>query len=66
MTSEGIKSSPQITRQDVQNTIMANNELQKAATKYYRKIMEVSQAANEFAQLLEVVGKCKGAEQSGM
>ena len=63
MTSETVSL---LSRQDVQNTLSAYSELLKASTKYYRKVLELSQAANEFANMLEVVGKCKGAEQSGI
>lgn len=67
MTENNINAptTPGITRQDVLMSLNAYSEMLKASGKYYRKILEASQAAAEFANMLETLGKCKGAEQSG-
>ncbi|KAI3648928.1 hypothetical protein MP228_006782 [Amoeboaphelidium protococcarum] len=65
--SESTTNIPKgITRQDVQNSLMAQNEMLKVASKYYRKVLEMSQTSLEFANSLDAVSKCKGAEQSGV
>ena len=59
------KGMPQITRADVQQSLSVHSEALKVASKYYRKVLELSQASTEFANALEAVARCKGAEQSG-
>jgi hypothetical protein len=62
--SQGVDSQP-LTQQDIQSSLYQYQELLKAAGKYYRKILELSQTGQEFASTLEAMGKAKGAEQSG-
>lgn len=54
-----------ITRQDVQHSLHVYSETLKSTSKYYRKFLELSQAAVEFANSLDSIAKCKGAQQLG-
>jgi hypothetical protein len=55
----------QITRADIQGSLNAYAELMKSASKFNRKLLELSQASVEFGASLESLSKCKGSEQSG-
>ena len=63
--TQSTSESASISRQDVVQSLNLYTELMKSSGKYYRKILEVSQAGSEFAAMLEAMGKSKGAEQSG-
>lgn len=58
-------ASVQLTRQDIQSSISCYNDLLKVSGKYYRKMLELSQAESEFAAALDAMGNSKASGQSG-
>lgn len=54
-----------ISRQDVQHSLTVYAHLLKSVANFQRKYADLAHASVDFANALEAMGQCKGADQSG-